>query len=81
MRIVLLDLQFSVVLKHTRPGMHHDNIMFQIYIQNKSLVHRKSSMRGQEAQLFISTQPLFKGEARAAISIWVNKLLIRQELM
>ena len=32
-----LELQFSVVLKRTRPGVHHDNIMFQTYFQNKSL--------------------------------------------
>ena len=30
-----LELQFSVVLKHTRPGVHQDNIRFQSYIQNK----------------------------------------------
>ena len=31
------ELQFSVVLKHTRPVVHQDNIRFQAYIQNKSL--------------------------------------------
>ena len=32
-----LEFQFSVVLKHTRPGVDQDNIRFQSYIQNKSL--------------------------------------------
>ena len=27
-----LELQFSFVLKHTRPGVHQDNIRFQSYI-------------------------------------------------
>ena len=31
-----LELQFSIVLKHTRPGVHQDNIRFQSYIPNKS---------------------------------------------
>ena len=62
-----LELQFSVVLKHTRPGVHQDNIRFQLYIQNKSLyivsllreyLDMTSSLRGQETQLFISTLPL-----------------------
>ena len=59
-----LKLQLSIVLKHTRPGGHQDNIWFQSYIQNKSLcivsllleyIDRTSSLRGQETQLFIST--------------------------
>ena len=72
-----LELQLSVVLKHTRPGVHQDNIRFQSYIQNKSLcivsllreyIDRTSSLRGQETQMFISTQAPFKGVARATIS-------------
>ena len=73
-----LELQFSVVLKHTRPGVHQDNIRFQSYIQSKSLcivsllreyTDRTSSLRGQETQqLFISTQAPFKGVVRATIS-------------
>ena len=31
-----LELQFSVVLKRTRPGVHQDIIRFQSFIQNKS---------------------------------------------
>ena len=63
-----LELQFSVVLTHTRPGVHQDNIRFQSYIQNKSLcivlllheyIVRTSNLRGQETQLFISTQAPF----------------------
>ena len=55
-----LELQFSVVLKHTRPGVHQDNNRFQSYIQNKSLcivsllreyIDRTSNLRGQETQL------------------------------
>ena len=51
-----LELQFSVVLKHTRPGVHQHYIRFQSYIQNKSLcivsllreyIDRTSSLRGQ----------------------------------
>ena len=64
-----LGLQFSVVLKHTRPGVHQDNIRFQSYIQNKSLcivsllreyIDRTSSLKSQETQLFILLQSLFK---------------------
>ena len=33
-----LALQFSVVLKHTRPGVHQDNIRFQSYIQSLCIV-------------------------------------------
>ena len=29
-----LELQFSVVLVHTRPGVHQDNIRFQSYIMH-----------------------------------------------
>ena len=56
------------MLKHTRPGVHHDNIRFQSFIQNKSLcivsllreyIDRTSSLRGQEIQLFISTHAPF----------------------
>ena len=63
-----LELQFSVVLKHNTPRVHQDNIRFQSYIQNKSLcivsllreyIDRTSSVRGQETQLFISTQAPF----------------------
>ena len=76
-----LELQFSVVLKHTRPGVHKDSIRFQSYIQNKSVcivsllreyIDRTSSLRGQETQLFISTQAPVKGVARATISRWVK---------
>ena len=66
------------MLKHTRPGVHQDNIRFQSYIQNKSLcivsllreyTDRTSSLRGQETQqLIISTQAPFKGVVRATIS-------------
>ena len=79
-----LELQFSVVLKHTRPGVHQDNIRFQSYIQNKSLcivsllreyIDRTSNLRGQETQLFISTQAPFKGVARATILRWVKRVM------
>ena len=78
-----LELQFSVVLKHTRPGVHQDNIRFQSYIQNKSFcivlllreyIDRTSSLRGQETQLFISTQATFKGVAHATFSRWVKRV-------
>ena len=54
------ELQYVVVLKHTRPGVHQDNISFQSYIQNKSLcivsllreyIDRTSSLRGQSSSL------------------------------
>ena len=76
-----LELQFSVVLKHTRPGVHQDSKRFKSYIQNKSLcivsllrehIDRTSSLRGQETQLFISTQAPVKGVAHATISRWVK---------
>ena len=79
-----LELQFSVVLKYTRPGVHQDNIRFQSFIKNKSLcivsllreyIDRTSSLRGQETQLFISTQAPFKGVARATISRWVKSVM------
>ena len=79
-----LELQFSVVLQHTRPGVHRENIRFQSYIQNKALcivsllreyIDRTSSLRGQETQLFISTQAPFKGVARATISRWVKRVM------
>ena len=79
-----LELQFSVVLKHTRPGVHQDNIRFQSYIQNKSLcivflLHeykdKTSSLRGQQTQLFILTQASFKGVACATISRWVKRVM------
>ena len=79
-----LELQFSVVLKHTRPRVHQDNIRFQSYIQNKSLcivsllreyIGRTSSLRGQETHLFISTQAPFKGVARATLSRWVKRVM------
>ena len=63
-----LELQFSAVLKHTRPGVHQDNNRFQSYIRNKSLcivsllreyIDRTSNLRGQETQLFILTQAPF----------------------
>ena len=72
-----LEFQFAVVLKHTRPGVHQDNIRFQSYIQNKSLcivsllreyIDRTSNLRSQETQLFISMQAPFKGVACATIS-------------
>ena len=78
-----LELQFSVVFKHTRPGVHQDNIRFQSYIQNKSLcivsllreyIIRMSSLRGQETQLFILSQAPFKGVARATISRWMKRV-------
>ena len=61
-----LELQFSLVLKHTRHGVHHDNIMLQSYFQNKLLctlslvreyIDSTSSLRGQETRLFILTHP------------------------
>ena len=64
--------------------MHQDNIRFQSYIQNKSLciisllrdyIDRTSSLRGQETQLFISTQAPFKGVARATVSRWVKRVM------
>ena len=64
--------------------MHQDNIRFQSYIQNKSLcivsllreyIDRTSNLRGQETQLFISTQAPFKGVARATISRWVKRVM------
>ena len=79
-----MELQFSVVLKHTIPGVHQDNIRFQSYIQNRSLcivsllreyIDRTSSLRGQEKQLFISTQAPFKGVARATISRLVKRVM------
>ena len=85
-----LELQLSVVFKHTRPGVHQDNIRFQSNIQNKSLcivsllrdyIDRTSSLGGQETQLFISTQAPFKGVARATISRWVKELWIKQGLI
>ena len=67
-----LELQFSAVLRHTRPVVLQDNIRFQSYIHNKSIcivlllreyIDRTSSLRGQGTQLFISTQAPFKGVA------------------
>ena len=58
--------------------------MFQSYFQNKSLcivsllmvyIDRTSSLRGQETQLFISTQPPFKGVARETISRCVKRVM------
>ena len=72
------------MLKHTRPRVHQDNIRFQSSIQNKSLcivsllreyIDRKSSLIGQETQLFISTQFPFKGVARATISRWMKRVM------
>ena len=57
------------MLKHTRPGVHQDNMRFQSYIQKPVIMHisllreyidRTSSLRGQETQLFISMQLLLK---------------------
>ena len=79
-----LELQFSVVLKHTRPGVHQDNIRFQSYIQNKSLcivsllheyIDITSNLSCQETQLFILTQAPFKGVARATVSRWVKSVM------
>ena len=77
-----LELQFSVVLKHTRPGVHQDNIRFQSYIPKQVIMHisllyidRTSSLRGQETQLFISTQAPFKGVVRATILRWVKRAM------
>ena len=79
-----LELQCYVVLKHTRHGMHQDSLRFQSYIQNKSLcivsllreyIDRTSSLRGQETQLFISTQAPFKEVARASISRSVERVM------
>ena len=85
-----MELKFPGLLKHTRPGVHQENIILQSYGQNKSLcivsllrlyMNRTASLRGQETQLFITTQPPFKGVARATISRWVKQLWKRQELM
>ena len=79
-----LELQFSAVLKHTRPGVHQDNIRFESYIQNKSLcivsllheyIDGTFSLRGQETQLFISTQAPFQGVTHATISRWVKRVM------
>ena len=70
--LLKVELQFSAVLRHTRPVVLQDNIRFQSYIHNKSIcivlllreyIDRTSSLRGQEMQLFISTQAPFKGVA------------------
>ena len=78
-----LELNFSEVLKHTRPGKHQDKIILQSY-KNKSLcivsllqlyLKRTSGLRGQEMQLFIRTQHPFKGVGRATISRWVKTIM------
>ena len=74
-----LELLFSVVLVHTRPGVHQDNISFRHILCIVSLlreyIDRTSSLRGQVTQLFISTQSPFKGVARATISKWVKRFM------
>ena len=40
-----------------------------------ALVDSTSSLRGQETQLFISTQAPFKGVARVTISRWVKSVM------
>ena len=82
MSYFIMELQFSTVLKHTRPGVHQDNIRFQLYIQLlcivsllREYVDRTSNLRGQESHLFISTQAPFKGVARATISRWVERVI------
>ena len=76
-----LELNFSEVLKHTKPGKHQDKIILQSY-KNKSLcivsllqlhLKRTSGLRGQEMQLFIRTQYPFKG--CATISRWVKTIM------
>ena len=79
-----MELQFSVVLKHTRHGVHQDNMRFQSCIQKQVIMHnsllreyidRTSSLKGQETQLFISMQAPFKGVAHATISRWVKRAM------
>lgn len=78
-----IELNFSAVLKQTRPGVHQDKIILQSY-SNRTLcivsllqlyISRTSVLRGQETQLFITTQPPFKGVARATISRWVKTVM------
>ena len=44
-----VELQCSVVLKHTRPGRHQDKFRFQSYIQNK--VRKTASIRNRYNQV------------------------------
>ena len=63
-----IELNFTEVLTHTRPGVHQDNhiridvSLLQLYIC------RTSVLKVQKTQLFIRTQPPFKGVACATIS-------------
>lgn len=79
-----LEICFSSVLKHTRPGVHQENIVLQAFPDNKALcivsllhlyIKRTEVLRGNETKLLITTQPPFKAIARATLSRWVKTVL------
>ena len=78
-----LELQFTVVLKLTRHGVHQDNITFQSYFHNKLLcivsllrgyIDRTSSLKFKR-QSYSFNRPPFKGVASATISRGVKRVL------
>ena len=78
-----VEITFSEILKHTRPGVHQENIILQPFPENKLLcvvdllrlyISRTAGLRDSERRFFITTQVSFQGFVRATISRWVKLL-------
>ncbi|MEW8548281.1 MAG: tyrosine-type recombinase/integrase, partial [Candidatus Thiodiazotropha sp.] len=79
-----IEIQFSNILKHTKPGRHQGPIMLKAFVENRSIcivsclreyIKRTEALRGTENRLFITTQPPFKAVARATISRWTRTIM------
>ena len=63
-----MEIKFSEILKHTKPGVHQENIILQSFPENKLLcivdllqlyINRTADLRDSERRLFITTQTPF----------------------
>ena len=81
-----LILRFTVLLKHSRPGTHLDEIVLPAYTEPrlcvvttyKEYVSRTKPLRPQSQQkLFITTIKPFRGISRDTLSRWI-KLMLRR---
>ena len=79
-----VEIKFSEILKHTKPGVHQENIILQSLPENKLLcivdllqlyISRTADLKDSERRLFITTQAPFQVVARATISRWVKTVM------